>query len=109
MGSYYNAFMIRVPIDRSWIIDFCKKWKITRLALFGSVLRDDFRADSDVDVMVSFRPDSKWSLFDIVDMKLELECMFKRDVDIIEDGTIRNPIKRRCIYENLEVVYESGG
>ena len=78
------------------------------MAFFGSVLRDDFRPDSDVDVMVAFKPDSQWSLFDIVDMKLELEKMFKRDVDIVEDGTIKNPIKRRCIYENLEVVYESG-
>jgi hypothetical protein len=100
---------IHVPFDRVRIMDFCKKWKITRMALFGSVLRDDFRPDSDVDVMVAFIPDSLWSLFDIVDMKLELEGMFKREVDIIEEGTIRNPIKRRCIYENLEVVYESNG
>ena len=100
--------IIHITIDRSRIMDFCRKWKITRMAFFGSVLRDDFRPDSDVDVMVSFKPDSHWSLFDLVDMKLELEAMFNRDVDIVEDGTIRNPIKRRCIYENLEVVYESG-
>jgi predicted nucleotidyltransferase len=100
---------IHVPMDRLRIMDFCKKWKIIRMALFGSVLRDDFRSDSDVDVMVSFISESQWSLFDIVDMKLELENMFKRDVDIVEEGTIRNPIKRRCIYENLEVVYESNG
>ena len=100
---------IHIPIDRSLIADFCRKWKITRLAFFGSVMRDDFRPDSDVDVMVSFNPDSQWSLFDVVDMKFELEKLFKRDVDIVEDGTIRNPIKRRCIYENLEVVYESQG
>ena len=79
------------------------------MMLFGSVLRDDFRPASDVDVMVAFKPDSGWSLFDIVDMKMELEKIFERDVDIVEDGTIRNPIKRRCIYENLEVVYESAG
>jgi len=75
--------------------------------LFGSVLRDDFRPDSDVDVIVAFNPDAAWSLFDIVDMKLELQEIFKRDVDILEDGTVKNPIKRRCIYENIEVVYES--
>ena len=61
------------------------------MAFFGSVLRDDFNPDSDVD------------------MKLELQEIFKRDVDIVEDGTIRNPIKRRCIYENQEVIYESTG
>ncbi len=100
---------IHIPIDRSRIMNFCKKWKITRMAFFGSVLRDDFRPDSDVDVMVVFSPDSHWSLFDVIDMKLELELMFKRAVDILEEGTIRNPIKRRCIYENLETVYESNG
>lgn len=98
---------IHVDFDRQRLVDFCRKWKITRMAFFGSVLRDDFRPDSDVDVMVTFDPASRWSLFDIVDMKEELEAIFKRDVDIVEDGTIRNPIKRRCIYENLEVVYDS--
>ena len=99
---------IHIPINRERIMEFCKKWKIIRMALFGSVLRGDFRPDSDVDVMVSFGPDSGWSLFDIVDMKMELESIFERDVDILEEGTIRNPIKHRCVYENLEVVYDSG-
>jgi predicted nucleotidyltransferase len=99
---------IHVDFDRRCLADFCRKWKITRLAFFGSVLRDDFRPDSDVDVMVAFDPSSRWSLFDIVDMKEDLEAIFLRDVDIVEEGTIRNPIKRRCIYENFEVVYESG-
>jgi len=98
---------IHIDLNRSLIKEFCQKWKITRMAFFGSVLRDDFKPDSDVDVMVSFHPASQWSLFDIVEMKLELEEIFKRDVDIVEEGTIKNPIKRRCIYENLEVVYES--
>jgi len=49
-----------VPIDR--IAEFCRRWKITELALFGSVLRDDFRPDSDVDVLVTFAPDAPWSL-----------------------------------------------
>ena len=98
---------IHIPTNRSRIEAFCKKWKISRLAFFGSVMRDDFRPDSDVDVMVAFKPDSKWSLFDIMDMKFELEKMFDRDVDIVEEGTIKNPYKRRSINENLEVVYES--
>ena len=99
---------VHIKFDRQGIVDFCQKWKIIRMALFGSVLRSDFRPQSDVDVMVAFGPDAHWSLFDVVDMKFELEAMFKRDVDIVEDGTIKNPIKRRCNYENLEVIYESG-
>ncbi len=101
--------MVHMIIDKLRLIEFCKKWKIVRMAFFGSVLTDNFRPDSDVDVMVSFAKDSTWSLFDVVDMKLELQEIFKREVDILEEGTIRNPIKRRCIYENLEVVYESNG
>ena len=98
---------IHMDIDRSNIENFCKRWNIQRMTLFGSILRDDFRPDSDVDVLVAFNSNLEWSLFDMVDMKSELENIFRRDVDIVEDGTIRNPIKRRCIYENLEVVYES--
>lgn len=99
--------VIHIDFDRLRIRDFCQKWKATSMAFFGSVLRDDFRPDSDVDVMLAFNPNAHWSLFDIVDMKLELEEIFKRNVDILEEGTVRNPIKRRCIYENIEVVYES--
>ena len=77
------------------------------IILFGSWARGNNRPDSDVDVMLAFNRNAHWSLFDIVDMKLELEGIFKRDVDILEEGTVRNPIKRRCIDENIEVVYES--
>ena len=98
---------IQIKFDRTRIMDFCHQWKVARMAFFGSVLRDDFRPDSDVDVMIAFHANAKWSLFDIVDMKLELEQIFKRDVDILEEGTVRNPIKLRCINENIEVVYES--
>ena len=105
LNSSMSTAHIQIELPR--IIDFCRKWGISRMALFGSVLRDDFRSDSDVDVMVVFRPDSHWSLMDVVEMKLDLQEIFQREVDIVEEGAIRNPIKRRCIYENLEVVYES--
>ncbi len=99
--------LAHINFDQSRITDFCRKWQVNRMAFFGSVLRDDFRADSDVDVIIAFKPETQWSLFDVIDMKLELEKIFKRDVDLLEEGVIRNPIKRRCIYENVEVVYES--
>lgn len=53
----------RIPIDREKIAEFCRRWKITEFALFGSVLREDFRPDSDVDVLVTFAPDAEWGLF----------------------------------------------
>ena len=99
--------LAHISFNSAHVTNFCRKWQISRIAFFGSVLRDDFRPDSDVDVIIAFKPESQWSLFDIIDMKLELEGIFKRDVDILEEGTIKNPIKRRCIYENVEVVYES--
>ena len=77
------------------------------MALFGSVLRDDFRPDSDVDVMVAFASNIDWSSYDYFTMREEIESLFKRPVDVVEQGTVRNPIKRRCMEENLEVIYDS--
>jgi predicted nucleotidyltransferase len=73
----------RIPIPHQAVADFCRKWKITEFALFGSVVRDDFGPDSDVDVLVSFAPDVRYSLFDLVDMEDELRAIFGRDVDLV--------------------------
>lgn len=97
-----------IPLDRQKIIDFCRRWKIVRMAFFGSVLREDFRPDSDVDVMLAYARDIDWFAYDYLSMKEEMERLFQRKVDLIEEGMIRNPVKRRCIYQNLEVIYESG-
>jgi predicted nucleotidyltransferase len=94
-----------VKIDKEKILSFCHKWKITEFSLFGSVLRDDFRSDSDVDVMVSFEANAGWDLFDIVDMKEELQAIFAREVDIVEKGAIRNPYRRESIMTHREVLY----
>ncbi len=99
---------IHLDFDRSRIKDFCRKWKITRMAFFGSILRDDFGPASDADVIVTYASDIDWSSYDYLAMREEIETLFARQVDVVEEGTIRNPIKRRCIYENLEVIYESG-
>ena len=75
---------VYIPLDENRIAGFCQRWKIAEFAFFGSVLRDDFRPDSDVDVLVTFRPDSHWSLFDLVQMQEELEEVLGRKVDLIE-------------------------
>lgn len=54
----------RIPLDQEKIAEFCQRWQITEFALFGSVLREDFRPESDVDVLVAFASDADWSLFD---------------------------------------------
>ena len=95
---------INVPYDR--IADFCRKWKVSELALFGSVLSlDDFRPNSDVDVLVSFSPDAGWSLFDFVDMQDDLKAIFCREIDMVEKETLRNPFRRKHILEHNEVIY----
>ena len=94
---------IQVPTEQ--IEAFCRKWKVREFALFGSVLRDDFRPDSDVDVLVTFEEGSRHSLFDIVDMKLELEELFGRDVDLVQKEGLVNPFRRQHILANHQVVY----
>ena len=94
---------IDIPIDR--IKDFCGKWKIREFSLFGSVLRDDFGPNSDIDVMVSFDEKARWDLFDLVDMIEELKTIFGREVDLVEKGTIRNPFRRHSIMTTKEVLY----
>jgi predicted nucleotidyltransferase len=94
---------IDVPTER--IAEFCRKWKITEFSLFGSILRDDFRPDSDVDVLVVLAADAPWDLFDRVDMIDELRTIFGREVDLVEKTAIRNPFRRRRILKTHEVVY----
>jgi predicted nucleotidyltransferase len=97
-----------LAISRDKIADFCRRWKITELALFGSVLRDDFRPDSDIDVLVTFAPGSAWRLDDLLDMKDELEIMFGRRVDLVKKHLVEsseNYIRRRHILSHLETLY----
>ena len=82
-----STAQIDIPLDA--IRHFCRKWKITEFSLFGSVLRDDFRPDSDVDVLVVFGPDATWDYwYGWPEMKDELESMFHRPVDLVEKDTV---------------------
>ena len=70
-------------LPRDQIADFCQRWMVAELSLFGSILRDDFGPDSDVDVLVTFDVNAHHSLFDLVQMQDELKVIFGRDVDLI--------------------------
>jgi predicted nucleotidyltransferase len=96
---------VQLPIPKKEIAAFCKRWKVTELSLFGSVLRPDFRSDSDVDVLVTFSPKAEISLFDLVQMKLDLEKIFRRPVDIIEKDALENPFRKREILKTAQVIY----
>jgi predicted nucleotidyltransferase len=88
--------------------DFCQRWRISEFALFGSVLRDDFDAESDLDILVAFAPDADWSLLDHVQMEQELEALLGRKVDLLSRRSVersRNWLRRREILDTAEVVY----
>ena len=101
---------VSIAIDREKIAEFCRRWKITEFALFGSVLREDFRPDSDVDVLVSFAPDAHWTLFDMVHMQEELQTILGREVDLVSRRGLeasRNYLRRKAILSSAEVVHVS--
>jgi uncharacterized protein len=101
----------RITIPKKKIAEFCRRRKVVEFSLFGSVLREDFRPDSDVDVLVAFAPDTHMSLFDLVEMQDELESIFKRKVDLVEKQAVlesQNYIRRKSILANTRVVYAQG-
>lgn len=98
----------RVRCDEAALAQFCRRWRIAELALFGSVLRDDFGPDSDVDVLVSFAPDADWSLFDHLQMQDELSGVIGRKVDLVSRRAVeRSPnwIRRKAILENAVLLH----
>ncbi len=97
-----------IVIPEKKIRAFCRRWKVSEFALFGSILREDFRPESDVDVLVSFAAGAPWSLWDLAEMQQELEGIFGRSVDLVENGTLRNPFRRQAILSTKEIVYAAG-
>lgn len=98
---------LAIDLPREAIEAFCRRWKIAELAVFGSVLRDEFGPESDVDLLVAFAPDADWTLFDIAAMERELEGVLGRRVEMTERAAIersRNPIRRDAILGSARVV-----
>jgi predicted nucleotidyltransferase len=95
-------------VDPAKLKAFCEKWKIVEFALFGSVLRDDFGPDSDIDVLVDFAPDGEWTLLNIVEMEDELRKLFGREVDLVLRKTMeshKNIERRNRILGSARTVY----
>ena len=102
---------MRPAIPRDRLAQFCRRWKISELSLFGSALREDFRPDSDVDLLVSFAPGVSWGFDDYLTMKEELEELLGRAVDLVERRlveTSENYIRRKHILSHLEPLYVAG-
>ena len=99
---------LAVELPNESLKAFCEKWKIRELAVFGSALRDDFRADSDVDFLASFADDARWSLWDVIGAEQELAEIVGRPVDLVERGTVEqseNWIRRNNILKSARVIY----
>ena len=97
-----------IPLDTERIAEYCRKWNITELALFGSVLRDDFRHESDVDVLVTLAQGHRWTLLDHVEMQEELSQIVGRKVDLVSRRGVersRNYIRRKSILDSAQVLY----
>lgn len=99
-----------IPIPTERLEEFCRRWKITELRVFGSALREDFRPDSDLDLLVTFNPDADWSLLNHVAMEEELSSIIGRKVDLVSQRAIErssNWIRRKAILESAEPYFAS--
>lgn len=102
-----SPFVVELPIRRA-LEEFCQKWRIRELALFGSALRDDFRQQSDLDFLVTFADDTRWTLWDVIAAEQELAELFGRPVDLVERSTVEeseNWIRRNSILSTARTVY----
>lgn len=101
---------VRPPFlwPRERIEEFCRRWKIAELSLFGSALREDFRPDSDLDLLVRFAAEAEWSLFDHARMERELSELLGREVDLVSRSAVEespNWIRRNEILRTATTLY----
>lgn len=99
---------VRIALPMEALEQFCRRWQIEELALFGSALREDFGPDSDIDLLVTFAPGSERSLDDLIAMQEEIEAIFGRSVDLVNRRTVeesRNYIRRRAILRSAKTIY----
>lgn len=98
----------KLSFSQKELVAFYERWDVTEFALFGSAVRDDFSAESDVDALVTFSAQSEWGLFEHIEMKDELASLFGRDVDLITRRSLEqshNDLLRDEILENAQVIY----
>jgi len=87
------------------IADFGRRWGVARLWLFGSLAKGTARPDSDADVLVEFLPDATVSTWDWPQMEDELRDIFRREIDLLSSGVLRNPFRRQSIMESRRLLY----
>ncbi len=100
--------LMNLGVGADMIADFCNRWKISKLAVFGSLVRGELRPDSDIDLLVTFRSDADWTMFDHFTMEEELSRLLGRDVDLTSVRAVEenpNLITRREILDSARQIY----
>ncbi len=100
---------IEIPIKE--ITEFCNRWQINEFSLFGSILRHDFRPDSDIDILIDFDAAAKPTLFDLVDMEEQLQEIFHHEIDLVTRPGIKNSdnyLRRQAILSSAQRIYGKG-
>lgn len=95
----------RITLPRERIEEFCRRWRVKELSLFGSVLSDSFRTDSDVDVLVVFDEEAEWDAWDHLHAEEELSDLLGRQVDLVQKHAVKNPFRRQRILQTREIIY----
>lgn len=99
---------LNLGVGAERIADFCRQWKINNLAVFGSAVQGELRPDSDIDLLVTFRSDADWTMFDHFTMEEELSRLFGREVDLVSVRALeenQNPICCRRILDSARQIY----
>lgn len=105
-----TVIKLSMSLPMNAIKTFCQRWHIAELSIFGSILHDDFNSESDVDFLYSLKPDTHWSLFDLIQAEEELKKMLNRDVDLVSKATIEkdhNWLRKQNILSSSQVIYDS--
>jgi len=100
--------LLPIQLDESQITGFCRRWGVQELAIFGSAVNGSLRADSDLDLLVTFIPEARPTLITLGDMQRQLSQIFHRPVDLIERGGIeesRNPFIKKSILTSARTIY----
>jgi predicted nucleotidyltransferase len=109
MSTLAQPPSLRIPLPLEAIADVCRRWRIRRLEVFGSALRDDFRSNSDIDFLYTWEDDAEWA-WEIVRLRDELSTLLGRPVDLVSRRAIedsRNYIRKQAILTNVATVFES--
>jgi hypothetical protein len=103
--------LAEIYIPEGAIAELCERWQVQELALFGSALRDDFRPESDIDVLVTFMPGRRYRIRDLMTMERELEVILGRRIDLGTRQSVEedpNYLRRKAILDSAQVIYHAG-